>query len=499
MKSEKHKITNLLKLGLFLFLIPLILFNCEREEESFIETTQNRYKTVSFEKAKLIIKNISPVNLKMKTENEEGLSIIPEWSTLIQDEIEGVDALLTNVVAEVTSLTNIELSTKLVFLEYNEHTYSAIETSEVLDFYDDGSIKNGNVYYHVFTGTYLDGYVIDDGIITKRLVKATDTENSTANRIVGGNNTENDECDEDLIQGSEFCSNTLDEFDLTDEGNGDSSNPSPLIFMIHSNEDNPELVDLEDGGANGGSGGSGNNDGTNNSCTNGKVDDGNGNCVCPSGFVEDSVGNCVNPCDEIGNHLTDSNVASNMQILRNGLNGTAETGFVQGANGSFSPMQLSNNGHALRFGRIGGNLGYMHSHTNPYRDSNGEWQYPVNIFSPSDMIAFLTMLKNIPTGYNQSEVYATVVTPNGTYTLRFSGSVNDIPSLGVFNVDNLSLLFVTEMEGITRSGATEEKFLNFLNTHFNINGINLYKVNTNNNTTSLLTLDNNGDVDQNPC
>jgi len=83
MKTEKHKITNLLKLGFSFFLIPLILWNCEREEESFIETTQNRYKTVSFEKATLIIKNIGTVNLKMKTENEEGLSIIPEWSTLI--------------------------------------------------------------------------------------------------------------------------------------------------------------------------------------------------------------------------------------------------------------------------------------------------------------------------------------------------------------------------------------------------------------------------------
>ena len=66
-------------------------------------------------------------------------------------------------------------------------------------------------------------------------------------------------------------------------------------------------------------------------------------------------------------------------------------------------------------------------------------------------------------------------------------------------MDNLSLLFVTEMEGITRSTPTEEMFLNFLKTHFNINGINLYKVNTSNNTTSLLTVDNNGDVDQNPC
>ena len=236
-----------------------------------------------------------------------------------------------------------------------------------------------------------------------------------------------------------------------------------------------------------------------NSCSGGKVDDGYGNCVCPSGYVEDSVGNCTNPCEEIRNHLTNTYVASNMQILRNGLNGTVETGFVQRANGSFSPMQLSNNGHSLRFGRIAGNLGYMHSHTNPYRDSNGEWQYPVNIFSPTDMIAFLTMLKNIPTGHNQSDIYASVVTPNGTYTLRFTGNVNDIPTLGIYNISVLNESYLDLMEGITRSTPTEEIFLNFLNTHFNINGINLYKVNTNNNTTSLLTVDNNGDVDQNPC
>tara|TARA_R110001632_G_scaffold140060_1_gene255889 strand:- start:534 stop:2027 length:1494 start_codon:yes stop_codon:yes gene_type:complete len=496
---RQKKIKNYLKYGILFFGIPFLLWNCEKEEIETLQDVDSVIKVKSFsELPSKLMKNIDFLNTTIKNRRTESNGI------LIVDE--------SQIIEMIDSLDNTTYSVRILFENQPENIlYNLIlgtdsQDNEISPFVLKYTINN---LEEIREENYLDfsrmAGKIDDFSLDRFLQYAENylIESYSSNSVV-------DPCNPYDGSGGEFENPDDDDGNTNDDtddcniniwSNGETGDVFGITWSCSSGNSGSVGFRNTDcnGGTEGPSGGAGVNPGDNSSCTGGKIDDGNGNCVCPSGYVEDSGGNCVNPCDEIGNHLTDSNVASNMQILRNGLNGTAETGFVQRANGSFSPMQLSNNGHSLRFGRIAGNLGYMHSHTNPYQDNNGEWQYPVNIFSPRDIIAFLTMLKNIPNGHNQSEVYASVVTPNGTYTLRFTGSVNNIPSLGIYNHINLKREFIEKMDDVTRAGPTEEVFLNFFNTHFNINGINLYKVNTNNNTTSLLTIDNNGDVDQNPC
>ena len=162
-------------------------------------------------------------------------------------------------------------------------------------------------------------------------------------------------------------------------------------------------------------------------------------------------------------------------ILENRTNLKEETGFAQNNDGTFTnALSVINGGHSLTLGNI--NLadinGFMHTHPNDFLTGEIDpktGQEKINliyrIFSPADVIAFLKIAK---ASSNLSDVYATIITSTGDYTLRFRGNINDITGLKTASA------YRTDYIKIMKKGK-ERGFLHFLKDHININGIQLYK------------------------
>lgn len=221
-------------------------------------------------------------------------------------------------------------------------------------------------------------------------------------------------------------------------------------------------------------------------------------CECISGFVPSAEGGCVNPCDSIKAHLNEDEVKERMEILKRSTDDSIETGYLQMADGSFRKMDIANDGHSVGFkGRLAGSLGYMHTHTKPYQDSEGNWHYPKPIFSPKDITSFLFLVKNVP-DVSVPKTYATLVAPNKfVYTLRFTGDQSQI-NYGLYDLDDLNDKYYKMIEKAENISSFEDVFLEFIKKHINIEGINLFRVNSDGSTT-LIKKDNNGERDTEPC
>ena len=286
---------NYLKLGILLFGIPLILWNCENQEElTFINKIE--YNTVSLKKAKQLFddhkKEKNTKNGHLQRENNESLVITPDWSTQAHDSLNFTDALLANVKADLNIDINFRI--RLIFLEVNNKVIEAIESVDGTAFYDDRKLKNGKVYFHSFSGTYLFGYKVEDGKAISRFVPKK-TINTAS--IFSFMYLFQSECEEDYDPSSTFCDNELDEVVIS-SGDSGGSEGTPYVSAFAKDTVN----EGEDGG--GGSGESGDDSGygpnnnNNQQCTGGKVYNFTTNaCECPSGKVADSNGNCVDkPC-----------------------------------------------------------------------------------------------------------------------------------------------------------------------------------------------------------
>jgi hypothetical protein len=90
------------------------------------------------------------------------------------------------------------------------------------------------------------------------------------------------------------------------------------------------------------------------------------------------------------------------------------------------------------------------------------------MFSPADVIAFLDIAR---LSSNTDNVYATVITSTGRYTLRFTGNPSDI--VGLNSANSYKADYIEYMD---RYSNLERGFLNFLRDQINIDGIELYKI-----------------------
>ncbi|MDP2088549.1 MAG: hypothetical protein Q8J84_04025 [Flavobacteriaceae bacterium] len=232
-------------------------------------------------------------------------------------------------------------------------------------------------------------------------------------------------------------------------------------------------------------------------CMPGFIKDVNGNCVpipCETGYTKDVNGNCVPvslPCINIKNQLNNTAYKEKVEELKGKTHLKHETGYAEDKEGNITPLPLLDGGHSLDL-KVGLNTkGYIHSHQNDFLtgkivDGKNEIAQPIRMFSSADIIKLLNIAKNtLRSNIPLDEVYGTMISSTGNYTLKFTGNIDHIH--GFLNANDLRDVYI----GYIKEFGLEEGFLKFIKNEIKIDGISLYKIEDNGQIIQK-TIDNNG-------
>ena len=213
-----------------------------------------------------------------------------------------------------------------------------------------------------------------------------------------------------------------------------------------------------------------------------------------SGVIE-----ATDPCDQLKSQITNTNYQAKIVDLKGKTTLKKESGYMQKTDGSYH--QLTNVGSdQLKFVIDATTVGFLHTHLDEYdtgtydNEGNSIINQPIKMFSPADVKSFILLLinankNNIPL----SDVYGTMVSTKGVYQLRFEGSHADI-NLGI-NFDGLDEKYKKYFIKINN---IEKAFSLFLKEQISIEGIKLFKINSNG-TTEKKSLDINNKLESIPC
>lgn len=141
----------------------------------------------------------------------------------------------------------------------------------------------------------------------------------------------------------------------------------------------------------------------------------------------------------------------------------------------YQPMENSLGTHNVRLPDGNQYFGYMHSHNNK---SNGGT--PIKIFSPADVITFLTScVRNADEHGSIGDAYCMVITSEGNYMLQYSGTGDY--SIGPNQVNNWKKWYKDNYEELARADELtqlniEKTFVKFLAESVNIMGLEVYQV-----------------------
>jgi hypothetical protein len=161
-----------------------LLVNCYINNEESInldfENSENlNLKTVSFKDAKNFFNvKIEEVKEERKFYTRKGgetpLELTPNWNSIDHVELYGIDqAQLT--LADVDINRDGDYISKLFFIDRNNKMESIIFTIYQEKVEDDGRIIEAKMYFNELDGKFIDGYKIENGKITKRLVTKKET------------------------------------------------------------------------------------------------------------------------------------------------------------------------------------------------------------------------------------------------------------------------------------------------------------------------------------
>ncbi len=195
-----------------------------------------------------------------------------------------------------------------------------------------------------------------------------------------------------------------------------------------------------------------------------------------------SSGSSPNPCDDIKKQTNDPNYKAKIEELNKSsiLNKKNESGYLQKKDGSFTSITqtASSNITDGLIANLDSDLkGLIHTHQNSYEtgnyneDGNPIIRQPIKMFSPTDVNALMKIAQN-QSNNSYNDIYVTMVSNNGVYTLKFIGQSSDI-KIG-FNTSywtNEYLKFWTN-----EKGNDETKFLRFISEKMNIKGVELLKI-----------------------
>lgn len=141
----------------------------------------------------------------------------------------------------------------------------------------------------------------------------------------------------------------------------------------------------------------------------------------------------------------------------------------------YLPMENSIGTHNVRLPAGNQFFGYMHTHNNESGDST-----PIKIFSPADVITFLTScVRNADDHGNIGDAYAMVITSQGNYILQYSGLADF--NIGPNQINNWNTWYKREFQKLADEDKLtqpniEKTFARFLTESVKINGLEVYQV-----------------------
>ncbi|MCV6631108.1 MAG: hypothetical protein OIF50_14745, partial [Flavobacteriaceae bacterium] len=144
---------------------------CSKEQQPNEEPLQiqRNIQTVSLDEAKSFFLSDQKKRSNLFARGENDLRLTPDWNTLQQDELFEIDhAKLT--LANVSVNRKGSYKSKLIFIKVGKQTKSAIYTIYEDEVSTDGELIRGRVFLNQTNGTFIDGYVIENGKFAKRYV-----------------------------------------------------------------------------------------------------------------------------------------------------------------------------------------------------------------------------------------------------------------------------------------------------------------------------------------
>ncbi len=196
----------------------------------------------------------------------------------------------------------------------------------------------------------------------------------------------------------------------------------------------------------------------------------------------------MNPCEKIKAKFEDPKFKEKVAAIDKSevFNYDHEMGYAAGyppantgvTGTQYPPMENVLGSHSVKLPDGNQYFGYIHSHNN---ESNGG--HPIKIFSPYDVITFLTScVRNADEHGSIGDAYCMVITSEGNYILQYSGigdyniGPNQIQSWKKWYKDNFEELARTDE--LTQPNV-EKTFAQFLTESVNINGLEVYHVEKN--------------------
>lgn len=195
-----------------------------------------------------------------------------------------------------------------------------------------------------------------------------------------------------------------------------------------------------------------------------------------------------NPCERIKEQKNKPEFNQKINDLKGKTGQQKETGYTQKADGSYSYQEnastnSSSNSLSLPNSNLTQNkdiMGYMHTHVDDVTFTNNEGveetRKGIKMFSPADVGYFMDMLSNAQTaGRPLMDVYAVMVTSNGSYEIRFTGNQYQIKTFTQQQIEGFKEGYKNVM---LKSNNQAAAFLNFLSEKMNIKATNLYRLNS---------------------
>lgn len=478
---KKRKLKSYLKVGVFLFGTSLLLWNCENEDSLGLQSVENGNSFIK--RAKLsTLKDLSSFVDHLREDNYQ-------FSRNSLEDTNHFTILEDRDVFVYTSVTSTTYT--LVIRKDNQEPSSF---SNLIVKFEENSPTKASILNYFPTEEYLTAYNLDErapfqGTASYQVLDYDGSLDHLNTRTTDFCYTYTvTYCNAPATYGGDLVTHVA-----TEICNPDYMWTERYTVCPEPTEITPPDPDDPNGGGGSGDGDSDGNTAPTPPCESTGSDTG----------ITGADSNCViiDPCQRIQEQMNDSNFTDKKDELRGKTGETKESGYSQDNDGNYTALQADASGHSLKINiNRHKTIGYIHNHLDAVLTTTYDYDgyeveiIPVKMFSPNDLIKFLQIAKN--TKYNSiplSNIYATMVSSKGTYMLKFTGDVNNIPSS--FNLQTLSKEYKTAMGDYTNKS---KAFLHFLKDQIDIEGIRLYRIKTDGSIEERKLKDN-GKLETIPC
>jgi len=213
----------------------------------------------------------------------------------------------------------------------------------------------------------------------------------------------------------------------------------------------------------------------------------------------------VNPCDKLKTQNLSADYKAKIEELDKPsvFSLKKETGFLESKSGVFTQLQpaaSTSSSDGMTVPVTSNTKGYIHTHLNDYDTGkfNDEGlpliNQPIRMFSPADVNTLMIMAGFVTDG-DYSQLYGTMVSSYGNYTIMFTGTASDIKT--GYDTEQWRTYY-SDYKLLHDSWSFEKLFLNFMKDKMNIQGVELYKI-KDNGTIQKKTLNANNNVQSDDC